>query len=245
MYCYQCGKQIPDGSRFCNFCGSNLTAIQSAPRPAPVQADPFFDIRHGVLVKYTGRDKNVVVPDGVVEVEENAFTGYDIESITFPEGCRKVRIKTYVKVIRFPASIERFWLWGKGFRTRPADDVFFAPGTKKIVGSSTDYKIDTRFSARREQVMALHIPNSVEDIRELHCRHYTEIGDSTYYYFDYLVYDNIDDFSPEMRRQIYQWKDKCAYCGGNFKNTMFGNQKCNTCGKKKDYDFNGVRWVSK
>lgn len=65
MYCNQCGKQIPDGSRFCNFCGANLTAVRSAPQPAPVQRDPYFDIRHGVLVKYKGREKNVVVPMGL------------------------------------------------------------------------------------------------------------------------------------------------------------------------------------
>ena len=34
---------------------------------------------HGVLVKYKGREQNVVVPAGVVEIEENAFTGYDME----------------------------------------------------------------------------------------------------------------------------------------------------------------------
>ena len=245
MYCNQCGKQIPDGSRFCSFCGANLTAVQSAPHPAPVEVDPYFDIRHGVLVKYRGREKNVVVPAGVVEIEENAFTGYDMESITFPEGCRKVRIKTFVKVIRFPASIERFWLWGKGFSTRPAGDVFFAPGIKKIVGSSIPYKTESRFHIKREPIMNLHIPNSVEDIRELHCRHYFVSSDRTYYSFDHLVYENINNFSSEMRRQIYQWEDKCTYCGGDFKETMFGNKKCNICGKKKDYEYDGIRWVSK
>lgn len=110
MYCNQCGKQIPDGSRFCSFCGANLTAVQSAPHPAPVEVDPYFDIRHGVLVKYRGREKNVVVPAGVVEIEENAFTGYDMESITFPEGCLKIRINTFVQRINFPSRIESFSL---------------------------------------------------------------------------------------------------------------------------------------
>lgn len=110
MYCNQCGNQLPDGSRFCSFCGANLTAVQSVPQPAPVQSNPYFDIRHGVLVKYKGREQNVVVPAGVVEIEENAFTGYDMESITFPEGCLKIRINTFVKRINFPSRIESFSL---------------------------------------------------------------------------------------------------------------------------------------
>src|SRR5271166_1589396 len=31
MFCGQCGKQVPDGAKFCNFCG----AAAIAPRPEP------------------------------------------------------------------------------------------------------------------------------------------------------------------------------------------------------------------
>lgn len=37
MYCTQCGKQNPDGARFCKFCGHPLPA---APSPAPAPARP-------------------------------------------------------------------------------------------------------------------------------------------------------------------------------------------------------------
>jgi hypothetical protein len=47
MFCPQCGKQVPDGARFCNFCGATIAsspqadptaaaAIESQPAPAPV-----------------------------------------------------------------------------------------------------------------------------------------------------------------------------------------------------------------
>ena len=245
MYCNQCGKQISDGSRFCNFCGANLTAVQSAPRSVPVQNNPYFDIRHGVLVKYTGRDKNVVVPAGVVEVEENAFTGYDMDSITFPEGCKRVYVDTFVKEIRFPSSIEEFKLnFGGKVPGRCSDDVYFAPGIKKIKGFSRPYKNRFADVLKRDPVMKIHIPNTVEDIRELNCRHYFERSDVDYY-FDYLVFDNLDAFSPEMRRQIYQWRGRCGHCGGYLKDTIFGNQKCEVCGKKKDYEFGPYGWIKK
>lgn len=34
MFCHKCGKEIPDGARFCNFCGAEM------PAPAPRHARP-------------------------------------------------------------------------------------------------------------------------------------------------------------------------------------------------------------
>ena len=35
MYCKQCGKQISDQAKFCNFCGAKVTAEQPKPAPQP------------------------------------------------------------------------------------------------------------------------------------------------------------------------------------------------------------------
>ena len=41
MFCYKCGNQIPDGSRFCSFCGSKLEEVAPAvSEPAPVYEAP-------------------------------------------------------------------------------------------------------------------------------------------------------------------------------------------------------------
>lgn len=34
MYCPQCGKEIPDGSAFCSYCGASVTGGPSAARPS-------------------------------------------------------------------------------------------------------------------------------------------------------------------------------------------------------------------
>ncbi len=41
MYCHNCGKSIPDGSRFCHYCGAPQAAAGGAPQPEqPVQQRP-------------------------------------------------------------------------------------------------------------------------------------------------------------------------------------------------------------
>ena len=41
MFCINCGKQIPDMSSFCQYCGSQVMAVpQQAPQPAPQQVVP-------------------------------------------------------------------------------------------------------------------------------------------------------------------------------------------------------------
>ena len=43
MYCIKCGKQIPDDSRFCSFCGQKVVTIveeTSAPVTPPPQPQP-------------------------------------------------------------------------------------------------------------------------------------------------------------------------------------------------------------
>jgi hypothetical protein len=42
MFCYKCGKQIEDGSRYCNYCGATLAHGGMATQPTPVPQRPVF-----------------------------------------------------------------------------------------------------------------------------------------------------------------------------------------------------------
>ena len=54
-------------------------------------ADSHFEIVDGVLKKYTGTDKEVIVPEGVVELGYHCFVdAHFMESITFPSTLKKV-----------------------------------------------------------------------------------------------------------------------------------------------------------
>ena len=43
-----------------------------------------FEIRKGVLVRYTGHDHNVVIPEGVTKIGIGAFECRFLESVTMP-----------------------------------------------------------------------------------------------------------------------------------------------------------------
>lgn len=37
MFCRQCGKELPDGVKFCPACGAEVKPAQEAPKPEPMQ----------------------------------------------------------------------------------------------------------------------------------------------------------------------------------------------------------------
>ena len=50
-----------------------------------------FQIKNGVLIKYTGSEQNVVIPEGVTSIGEKAFRGcYDLASVTIPDGVKTI-----------------------------------------------------------------------------------------------------------------------------------------------------------
>lgn len=49
-----------------------------------------FLIQDGVLLKYTGEDVKITIPEGVAEVDKNAFRGKELEEVVFPKSLKKM-----------------------------------------------------------------------------------------------------------------------------------------------------------
>lgn len=65
----------------------------AAPRKkSPIKSNPDFDIStKGVLTEYKGPGGDVVIPEGVKEIGDEAFTGCEgLASVTIPESVRKI-----------------------------------------------------------------------------------------------------------------------------------------------------------
>lgn len=57
-----------------------------------------FDINGDVLVKYTGDDKEVVIPEGVITIEENAFAGSrSLEHVTIGETVKYIKSRAFAE----------------------------------------------------------------------------------------------------------------------------------------------------
>ncbi|MDE6796482.1 MAG: leucine-rich repeat domain-containing protein, partial [Ruminococcus sp.] len=72
-----------------------------------------FEIKNGILVKYTGKDKNIIIPDSVEKIGENALQWCNsLESVTIPESVKSIGDRAFkdckrLKNIEIPDSVTR------------------------------------------------------------------------------------------------------------------------------------------
>ncbi|ACV21402.1 Uncharacterised protein [Slackia heliotrinireducens] len=122
--CELCGSnqltRNADGTYQCDRCGTKYTleaARQLMKGGAFRNNSADFVVEGGTLVRYTGADLNVVVPDGVITIGSRAFENTSIQSIVLPEGLVAIEGGSYnsssfmrcrfLKSVRFPKSLEK------------------------------------------------------------------------------------------------------------------------------------------
>lgn len=72
-----------------------------------------FVIEKEVLIKYNGKEKNVVIPKGVKEIGDVAFFGcINLKSVEFPEGVTKIGSRAFgecsnLKKVRLPKTLKK------------------------------------------------------------------------------------------------------------------------------------------
>lgn len=55
-----------------------------------------FIIKDGVLIKYTGSDPNVIIPDGIIEIGEEAFkSNKNLKTVVIPNGVTCVGVSAF------------------------------------------------------------------------------------------------------------------------------------------------------
>lgn len=67
----------------------NVEALEEA-GTNEAAAESVFDIQDGVLVKYTGSDRKVVIPEGVTRIGDSAFLSCTLKNVEFPETLESI-----------------------------------------------------------------------------------------------------------------------------------------------------------
>lgn len=102
-YCPKCGKKNNEGWTYCPFCGVDLSEDEK------IKAG--FFIHDGILVRYNGKEINVVIPEKVTEIDEIAFFNSGITSVVIPDGVKTIggsafRYCGYLKEIDLPDTVK-------------------------------------------------------------------------------------------------------------------------------------------
>ena len=83
------------------------------PKPDPKPASPLtdFKIKKGILIKYLGNSEDVVIPEGVTEIGNKAFSScFSLESIEIPNGVTTIGNEAFtfcnsLRFIHIPNSV--------------------------------------------------------------------------------------------------------------------------------------------
>ena len=132
-FCPECGVQLVS-QNFCHECGANISKyLGGEPVNNNTQTDSFnfgslqvdaqkeyykevgFEVENGVLVKYTGKSRTVVIPRGITEIYDEAFKGNEaLTSVVVGEDVRIIGKAAFMhcfhlKEVTLPDSVEEIY----------------------------------------------------------------------------------------------------------------------------------------
>lgn len=98
--------------------------------PAKTAEKSDFLIINGRLVEYRGKDKKIVIPEGVTVIGRGAFAGKRITSVTIPNGVTIIEEEAFeshwdLKTIRLPDTIERVGAMAFGWLDRKVESKLY------------------------------------------------------------------------------------------------------------------------
>jgi hypothetical protein len=112
MFCDECGAKIPLGSSFCEECGFKLDTNNASASSAgfdfgainnisTVATEQLYEqnglkVENGVLVEYTGKKRNVVIPGTIEEIFDKVFENNEfVTNVTIEEGVQVIGKRSF------------------------------------------------------------------------------------------------------------------------------------------------------
>ncbi len=182
--------------------------------------NPDFIISNGVLKKYIGKSKDIVVPEGVKSIDDNICSGrQDIRSLTIPEGVKAIGRRAFencynLEKVTLPDSLKE--IGGYAFVDCHKLKTINLPGKLEVIG-------DSAFS-ECYVLENVEIPSKIKEIEAFafkNCDAFTKvtlpegvkkIGFSAFAYCDNLEYLYVPESVMEIEDDFM---DKSAFEGSN------------------------------
>ena len=126
---------------------------------ALANAEDDFNIENGVLVKYTGRSQEVVVPNGVTSIGEMAFSNNtSITSVVIPEGVTSIESRAFstcwnLANVTLPKTL-----------TNIESNAFYGCSLTSVAIPEGVTRIDSQAFYKCKNLANVNIPTSVEYI---------------------------------------------------------------------------------
>lgn len=122
---------------------------------------PEFIINDGVLVKYLGKQQEVIIPEGVTSIGKSAFeyNGY-VESVIIPEGVTSIEYRAFKQVgklknIKLPQSPKEI-----------GEEAFYACDIRQLELPDTLIKIGPHAFESNYYIESIKIPKGLTEIEE-------------------------------------------------------------------------------
>lgn len=185
-----------------------------------------LDVKNGVLLRYNGCCEEIDIPNGIKVLRSGAFSHKkELKAVNIPDTVEKIEMCCF----EYCCNLQKIRM-GNGIKNIEKN-AFAYCGIKeiKIPESVTEIEpgslacpslISINWRARRDLLK------------------YDLFYDDARSNAPCCIADNvtiiIDGMQEKLTTTINRKNGKCLYCGGSFKNSIFG-LKCMYCGRKKDY----------
>lgn len=203
-----------------------------------------FDIRDGVLVKYTGQASRIYVPEGVTKIREEAFHNVTCNELILPDTLEEwqyaedVNDAVYcIKKIRLGRNIEKY-----EYGCNTGDEITVLTGNcdlilpyikSKIIEVPEDYVGNPsllKFNSRLEDIKGS--PKFKEKVLGYDWTIYTDFAIAKSPLIKPIILER-QQKKEENTRSQWRRQGVCQYCGGRFHGVL--KKKCLNCNRERDY----------
>ena len=156
-----------------------------------------FEIKDGVLLRYIGKDRDVVIPDGVIEIGADSFKGcLEFNTITLPKTLERIscigREGCHTKHLEVATGNPKYYIQDGCLIDREGKELVWAYSGSNIPDDGSVLRIGRKAFCWRSDISRIVIPDAI-----------IEIGDNAFCNCNALQEIVISDFWANDAKRIF------------------------------------------